>query len=155
MASTLFSFSPQNFCLNSFLKKPALKKFVIFFLSKQSFSYISGNGTLDVQASAPNIFPRKILIFFPKNLALKIFLIFSQKKHLIFWKLKLQIILIFQETELSYTSQNSTFLYFRKRNFVIFWERYIQNLDIFRRRSIFRTLSYLKPETYSEHSQTS
>ena len=51
-------------------------------------------------------------------------------------------ILIFQETELSNTSGNGTFLIFR--------ERYIQNPSIFRTRSIFRTLTYLEVEEYSE-----
>ena len=37
----------------------------------------------------------------------------------------------------------------------MFRERYIQNPDIFRMRSIFRTLVYLEPETCSEHLQTS
>ena len=46
-------------------------------------------------------------------------------------------------------------LHFRKRNFLIFQERYIQNPDIFRTKSIFRTLVYLGSEAYSEHRQTS
>ena len=55
----------------------------------------------------------------------------------------------------SYISGDGTFLYFRKRNFLIFWKRYIQNPDVFRTRSIFRTLVYLEPETYSKYCQTS
>ena len=54
----------------------------------------------------------------------------------------------------SYISGDGTFLYFRKRNFLIFWKRYIQNPDVFRTRSIFRTLVYLEPETYSKYCQT-
>ena len=60
-------------------------------------------------------------------------------------------------------------LYFRKRNFLIFQETklfyisgkvnseswYNQNPDISRTRSIFRTLVYLQPETYSDHCETS
>ena len=71
----------------------------------------------------------------------KKFLIFQEaeilKKRLIFW-----------ETE-SFSPPRENFLYFKKRNFVIFRERYIWNL------SIFRTLLYSKPETYSEHCQES
>ena len=48
-----------------------------------------------------------------------------------------------------YISGNGTFLYFRKWKFFIFWDRYIQNCNTC------RTLVYLKPETYSEHFQTS
>ena len=55
----------------------------------------------------------------------------------------------------SYISGDGTFSYFRKRNFLIFWKRYIQNPDVFRTRSIFRTLVYLEPETYSKYCQTS
>ena len=63
------------------------------------------------------------------------------------------------------------YLHFRKRNFLIFQERYIQNPGItelfyiseryvqkpglYRTRSIFRTLLYSEPETYSEHCQIS
>ena len=76
---------------------------------------------------------KKFLLFFPKKPALKKFLIFSQKAF------------NFLGTE---TPKKS--LYFRKQNFLIFHERYIQNPSIFRTRSIFRTMAYLKPEGYSE-----
>ena len=55
--------------------------------------------------------------------------------------------LIFQETELSYTSGKRTFLYFGKGIFI--------TRGIFRTTSIFRTMAYLEPEAYSEHCQTS
>ena len=48
-----------------------------------------------------------------------------------------------------------TLVIFSKRNFLVFRERYIQNPAIFRTRSIFRNLVCSKPETYSEHCQTS
>ena len=41
-------------------------------------------------------------------------------------------------------------LYFTKRNFLIFRERYIQRPNIFRTRGIFRTVTYLELEAYSE-----
>ena len=52
---------------------------------------------------------------------------------------------IFQEKDLFYISGNGFFLYFEKR--------YIRNPDIFRTRSICRTLVYLELETYSESCQ--
>ena len=95
---------------------------------KESFSYISRNGTLHFP-SALNIFPKKTTL----------------KKFLIFWKTELKKLLILQKMELSYifskesfsyiprngspekiiVSENRTFLYFRKklsqleRNFLI------------------------------------
>ena len=82
---------------------------------------------------------------FPKKTCSeKVSYIFS-KKPLIFWKRKSQ--------KNPYISGNRTFLNFPKRNFFIFWQKYIQNPSIFRTRSIFRTLVYLEPKTYSEHCQ--
>ena len=96
LPSALSGRNPQNFplknCLYFFLKKPALKKFLIF-------SYI--------------------YIFFSN----------------------------FQETELSYI--------FLRKVFPIFREMHIQNPGIFKTRSIFGTLVYSEPETYSEHCQIS
>ena len=68
--------------------------------SKESFSYIFSK-------KAPCTFRPRPLKFFPKKSALKKFLMFSQKKPLIFWKGKPWKILIFQETELSYTSRSN------------------------------------------------
>ena len=51
-----------------------------------------------------------------------------------------------------YISGNGTFLCFGK---VYSEPWYIQNPNIFKTRSIFKTLVYLEPETYSEHCQTS
>ena len=138
---------------------------ISYVFSKENFSYISGNGTLNFLASAPKIFSTKFLIFFPKNPALKKFLLFSQKELLILWKRKPRKnpyitrnrtflffrrwnFLILPETELSYTFGNETFLYFWRRNFfilpernfLIFRERHIQNPGIFRTRDIFRIL---------------
>ena len=82
---------------------------------------------------------------FPKKTCSeKVSYIFS-KKPLIFWKRKSQ--------KTPYISGNGTFLNFPKRNFFIFRQKYIQNPSIFRTRSIFRTLVYLEPKTYSEHCQ--
>ena len=76
-----------------------------------------------------------------------------------------KILMFFSKESCSYISENGNLeenllnikknLYFRKRNFLIFRERYIQNPSIFRTRSIFRTLVYLEPETYSEQRQSS
>ena len=82
----------------NFLKR----KLFLYFLKKspESFSYIFSK-------KAPCTFRPRPLKFFPKKSALKKFLIFSQKKPLIFWKRKPWKILIFQETELSYTSRSN------------------------------------------------
>ena len=64
----------------------------------------------------------------------------------------------------NYIFSKKAFLIFRKQNFLtfsqqkvflIFWERYIQNHEIFRIRTIFRTLIWSEPEAYSGHCQTS
>ena len=83
--------------------------------------------------------PQKNFLFFLK----REFFLYSRK-----WK-SLKNSLCFRKLK-----NLKNLLYFRKRNFLLFWERYIQNPRIFRTRSIFRTLTYLKPRTYSEHRQT-
>ena len=84
-------------------------------------SYISGNGTFQSTL-------RKCLIFKETETPKK-FLIFSQRKLFLY---------------LGNGNHEKCFLYFRKRNFLIFRK------SIFRTRSIFKTLTYLEPETYSE-----
>ena len=78
-----------------------LKKSYIF--SKESFSYISGNGTLDFSSQA-----RKIKKIHPEKISnIKTFLIFSQKK----------AVLIFQETE-----TRKKFIFSQKKTFLKFQE---------------------------------
>ena len=95
-----------------------LKDVLIF--SKESFSYISGNRTMDFSAQAQKInkiCPRKMELFysnikkfviFQETGTPKKFIIFSQKKaSLIFQKTEiLKKLFILQETELSYISGN-------------------------------------------------
>ena len=168
------SFSPflclviSNFCrwvvyfaapLCTFWNQPSKfsTKKISYIFSKESSPYIFSKSLPHFLAPRPQKFPKK--------LALKKFLIFSEKipnflktespKKLLYFRKR--NFLILQKTELFYTSEKElfkkTFLYFSKRNFTIFRERYIQNPRIFRTRSIFRTLVYLEPETYSEHYQ--
>ena len=85
---------------------------------------------------SPKIFLKIFLIIFPKKTC-------SEKFSYVFSKKPPN----FQEIKLSYI--------FLKIVFLIFRQRYIQNSDIFRTRSIFRTLVYSEPETYSGHCQTS
>ena len=68
---------------------------------------------------------KNFLIYFPKKSAPKKFLIFSQKSPKFSGNRNPEKILIFQEMELYYTSENGTFLYFGK--------------------SIFRSLAYSEP----------
>ena len=46
-------------------------------------------------------------------------------------------------------------IYISGNNFLMFRERYIQKPSIFRTRSIFRIIAYLKLKTYLKHCQTS
>ena len=86
---------------------------ILYIFSKENFSYISGNGTLQnfelqkLKKSAP----RKFLILQETETPRKL-LIFSQKKVvLIFRKMETpKRLFIFQETELSYISRNEAFL---------------------------------------------
>ena len=86
---------------------------ILYIFSKENFSYISGNGTLQnfklqkLKKSAPRKFltlqetetPRKLLIFSQK----KVVLIFREME-------TPKKLFIFQETELSYISRNEAFL---------------------------------------------
>ena len=118
------------------------------------------------------LFPAPVSKFFPKKIAYifskKIFLTFREmellslniRKNIILFGLIPQIFslthfLYFFPKKFLIFSQKKPFLIFRKRNFLIFWEKYIQNPEMFRTRSIFRTLVYSKSEAYSEHCQTS
>ena len=112
------------FPYRNFLKKPALKKFIIFSQKKLCLIFLKWN---------PAIFGLCLQKIFPKKPALKkIFYIFSKKA--LTWKQKprkkslyfrKRNFLILQETELSYTSGNGTFLCFVK--------------------GLFRTLVYSEP----------
>ena len=100
----LFSLKPQNFSIKIFSEK------ICYIFSKESFSYICGNGA---QArKIKKIHPEKIsaekaFLIFQKTTTPE-FLIFSQKK----------AFSIFQEKETSkkiiYISGNGILLYFRK-----------------------------------------
>ena len=133
-----------------FPKKVRSEKISCVFL-KESFPYISGNGTLHLPISVPKIFPYKNFVyFFLKSLLWKSFLYFLKESSLLFRNGNLEKILIFQEAELSYTSGNGIFLYFGKGTFrtlaCLELETYselwhIQNHVIFKTRGKFRTLS--------------
>ena len=135
-------------------------------LSKESFSYISRNGTLHSSSQARNIRkkrPEKDSLYFMKWNILSLILITfsnrkSRKKFFIFQQTEvLKKLLIFREMELfnppsniSHISGNRSpknFLYFLKRKLSLYFRK--RNFLIFRER-LFRTLTHLDLEAYSE-----
>ena len=96
----------------------------------------------------PNFSQKNFLYFFLKKLALKRFLILSQKKLQIFWDgslEKFRNFLILPEMELSYIWENTKSVF---RTLTFLKPLYIQNQGIVRTRGILRTLSNIYDETF-------
>ena len=120
------------------------KKILIYSQRKPFFYFRQWNGTIQFSAQAPKIKeldPRKIY-YTSGNINSKKFVVLSQKERC------------------PYISGNGTLppkknCYILGNRAFIYSGKYIQNADIFRTKSIFRTLIYLESRAYSEHRQTS